>query len=195
MMALENDNHLKLQASFGLDETARNTWARVAMHKNIPATESLREDRIVWLANPSETLEMYSDLKKFPVDPNLKTKIIVPLNIANNPSGVLGFNCSEVITPTDTEISFVTAITSLVALTLTTSLGQLNGSANGNRLLSRRQKQVLALMSEGLTNAEIAEELGFSQSTIRHESMRIYKTLQVSSRKSAVEKFLQTSNN
>jgi DNA-binding NarL/FixJ family response regulator len=40
-------------------------------------------------------------------------------------------------------------------------------------------------MIEGKTNHELAEDLGFSVSTIRHETMRIYLLLQVSDRKEA----------
>ena len=52
-------------------------------------------------------------------------------------------------------------------------------------VLTRRQLLILAGMIEGKTNHELAEDLGFSVSTIRHETMRIYSLLQVSDRKEA----------
>jgi DNA-binding NarL/FixJ family response regulator len=45
-------------------------------------------------------------------------------------------------------------------------------------------------MVEGKTNHELANELGFSVSTIRHETMRIYQSLAVSDRKEAAKKAL-----
>ena len=48
-------------------------------------------------------------------------------------------------------------------------------------------------MIKGKTNHELATELGFSDSTIRHETMRIYQTLNVSDRKEAAKKALQLS--
>jgi len=47
-------------------------------------------------------------------------------------------------------------------------------------------------MSDGLTNSQIANELGFSESTIRQESMRMYEILQVAGRKEAVKKYNQS---
>ena len=52
-------------------------------------------------------------------------------------------------------------------------------------ILTQRQLLILAGMIEGKTNHELAEDLGFSVSTIRHETMRIYSLLQVSDRKEA----------
>jgi len=54
--------------------------------------------------------------------------------------------------------------------------------------LSARQLLILAGMIEGKTNHELAVELGFSTSTVRHETMRIYNALAVSDRKEAAKK-------
>jgi hypothetical protein len=43
-------------------------------------------------------------------------------------------------------------------------------------------------MLEGTTNHELASEMGFSVSTLRHETMLIYLTLAVSDRKAAAKK-------
>ena len=45
-------------------------------------------------------------------------------------------------------------------------------------------------IGEGKTNHKLATELGFSVSTIRHETMRIYQALNVSDRKEAAKKAL-----
>jgi DNA-binding CsgD family transcriptional regulator len=53
--------------------------------------------------------------------------------------------------------------------------------------LSSRQLRVLALMAKGMTNGQIARVLAFSESTIRQETMAIYRTLQVKGRAEAVD--------
>jgi DNA-binding CsgD family transcriptional regulator len=53
--------------------------------------------------------------------------------------------------------------------------------------LSARQKVILNGMVEGKTNYQLANELGYSVSTIRHETMRIFRTMGVDDRKSAAE--------
>ena len=59
--------------------------------------------------------------------------------------------------------------------------------------LTPRQILVLRGMVEGKTNHELATEMGFSVSTIRHETMRIYQALAVSDRKEAAKKALMLS--
>jgi DNA-binding CsgD family transcriptional regulator len=59
--------------------------------------------------------------------------------------------------------------------------------------LTQRQVLILRGMVEGKTNHELATELGFSVSTIRHETMRIYQALAVSDRKEAAKKALTLS--
>ena len=59
--------------------------------------------------------------------------------------------------------------------------------------LTPRQLSILGGMVEGKTNHELATELGFSVSTIRHETMRIYQALAVSDRKEAAKKALALS--
>ena len=61
-----------------------------------------------------------------------------------------------------------------------------NGSGHSPRM-SDRQIQILKGMVEGKTNHDLATELGFSVSTIRHETMAIFRELGVSDRKEAAK--------
>jgi RNA polymerase sigma factor (sigma-70 family) len=53
------------------------------------------------------------------------------------------------------------------------------------RALSARQREILGLVGEGLSNAEIAERLFLSQSTIKQHLRRAYKVLKVKNRTEA----------
>lgn len=53
-----------------------------------------------------------------------------------------------------------------------------------------RQLQILQGMVEGKTNHELATDLGYSVSTVRHETMRIFQTLGVSDRREAARSAL-----
>lgn len=64
---------------------------------------------------------------------------------------------------------------------------------SGAAQLSARQLAILRGMVEGKTNHELATELGFSVSTVRHETMRIYQALSVSDRKEAAKKAMTLS--
>jgi DNA-binding CsgD family transcriptional regulator len=68
---------------------------------------------------------------------------------------------------------------------------QLDGGLEGHidqtkARLTERERLVLQLMAEGLTNPQIAERLAYSLSTIRLDSMSIYRKLGVSGRVEAV---------
>jgi DNA-binding NarL/FixJ family response regulator len=55
-------------------------------------------------------------------------------------------------------------------------------SVNGAQLLTKREEQVVHLLAEGLTNREIAKELGLSPHTIKNYLFRIFDKLGVSTR-------------
>lgn len=61
-----------------------------------------------------------------------------------------------------------------------------DGNVSPSPLLSPRQLDILRLMEEGFTNARIASEILYSESTVRMESMAIYRSLGVHSRQEAV---------
>ena len=61
---------------------------------------------------------------------------------------------------------------------------------SGGAQLTGRQLSILRGMVDGKTNHELATELGFSVSTVRHETMRVYQALNVSDRKEAAKKAL-----
>jgi DNA-binding CsgD family transcriptional regulator len=100
----------------------------------------------------------------------------------------------------DTESVEEVARNYAVALGLYLSLAHEPGSSStrtvidrmeiGSDQLTPRQLSILRGMVEGKTNHELANELGFSVSTIRHETMRIYQALAVSDRKEAAKKAL-----
>ncbi|WP_322020390.1 helix-turn-helix transcriptional regulator [Clostridium butyricum] len=60
---------------------------------------------------------------------------------------------------------------------------------NSNKeILSNREKEVLQVLSQGLSNKEIAENLNISLATVKTHIIKIYSKLNVSSRVQAVEK-------
>jgi len=69
-------------------------------------------------------------------------------------------------------------------------LGNSQRRSAGREDFTPRQLSILGGMVEGKTNHELASELGFSVSTIRHETMRIYQTLGVSDRREAAREAL-----
>lgn len=52
--------------------------------------------------------------------------------------------------------------------------------------LTDRQMRILGLMAKGLTNSQISKRVGFSESTVRQETMAIYRYFGVGGRREAV---------
>ena len=59
---------------------------------------------------------------------------------------------------------------------------------HGDVSLTPRQKEVLRLLAMDLTYSQIAPRLGFSESTVKQEAMKIFRKLGVANRIEAVKK-------
>jgi len=55
-------------------------------------------------------------------------------------------------------------------------------SANGGKLLTSREEQVVALVADGLSNRNVASELGLSEHTVKKYLFHIFEKLGISSR-------------
>ena len=55
-------------------------------------------------------------------------------------------------------------------------------SANGEKLLTSREEQVVALVADGLSNRNVATELGLSEHTVKKYLFRIFEKLGISNR-------------
>ena len=84
-------------------------------------------------------------------------------------------------------LAFIQAMTAhhVVLGGLLPHAGHFSSSDAQNITLTERQKKILAGMIEAKTNHQLAQELGFSVSTIRHETMEIFQLLDASDRKEA----------
>ena len=127
-----------------------------------------------------------------------KTLLMIQLRERGAVHGYLVLRFSNPVEDTDSVEEI--ARNYAVALGLYLSLAHEPGSSSSRSIVERietgsdqltpRQVSILRGMVEGKTNHELANELGFSVSTIRHETMRIYQALSVSDRKEAAKKAL-----
>ena len=77
------------------------------------------------------------------------------------------------------------------SLSLVEGMGVEEGAAHAQRRpapgnLSDRQLRILGFMAKGLTNSQISKRVGFSESTVRQETMAIYRYFGVGGRREAV---------
>ena len=66
-----------------------------------------------------------------------------------------------------------------------------NGKALADEPLTERQELILKMIAEGRTNSDISDLLGYSESTIRQETIKIYSALKVTGRRAAAQEALK----
>jgi len=54
--------------------------------------------------------------------------------------------------------------------------------------LTARQFRILQMMADGMTNQAISQRIGFSESTVRQETMAVYRHFGVHDRREAVQR-------
>ncbi len=186
LMNLAKDAHLEVIGSFGQSEEQLKGWGRIPLSEDVPGTDAIKEDRLVWLADKDDWSEHYPVIASYPGDHTMQTLINAPLYVRSSPCGVLGVMCNKQTKPTAENIAFIDIIAGLVSLHLSKSFAKLQTLEDRGAYLTKRQIVILEFISQQLTNMQIARELGYSESTIRHETMRIYELLQASGRREAV---------
>lgn len=189
---LHPDGMVRPIDSFGYSDEQMQGWNEFPLSEKLPVTDAIRNDQLVWLADKTDWHREYPELANYPGDLASNTLIVLSIDIYGAPAGALGIMSSEQVQPTPELISFISAVGGMVGLYLSrVNEGRyaqiVRGPINMNQsFLSPRQMRILSLMAQDYTNPQIGKELGFSESTVRQETMRIYQILQVSGRKEAI---------
>lgn len=136
-----------------------------------------------------------------------KSTIFQPANLSGSPLGTLALPLVQgkapigcfvvVLSPECLEnplpLEIAEALEKLgghFVLTKGVSINQkISGTREGSvEDLTTRQVKILGFMGDGMTNAEISTQVMLSESTVRQETIRIYRALQVTGRQEAVAK-------
>jgi len=207
----EQDGTLRVIGSFGMSPLALKASSDLSLWDASPMTDALRhgepvilptaqavEQRYPWLGNAQQSHEPLATW---------------PLALPSERIGAVEVIFSESPDPERlrADVAGVAAILALYfslvgkrapsadSVESPRSSGNGHGGNHGNhrpildaddprvaRALSDRQLQILGLMAKGLTNGQIAARVGFSESTVRQETMAIYRFLNVGGRHEAV---------
>lgn len=183
---LNGDAHLELLDNFGQNDEINTGWRTIPLSHNLPATDSVKEDRMVWLSDHQDWEEFYPHLLEYPDSSELKTLVNYPLHITSAPIGVLGVMCNKENKATPEDNSFISIVSGLLSLHISKQQNRTAQLEERGAYLTKRQITIIEMMSQQMTNMQIARELGYSESTVRHETMRIYEILQANGRREAV---------
>ena len=117
--------------------------------------------------------------------------LIIPISNGKSLKGfiLLELDCAQLSAE---NLSLIEIMGKVCALYLLSELPELKQSNSTEKIASQlqfsaRQLQIINGFVEGKTNHELAEDLGFSVSTVRHETMDIFRLLGASDRKEAAK--------
>jgi DNA-binding CsgD family transcriptional regulator len=201
---LNNENKVRYVSQYGFKKSSIEPYSSLhSIHDRYPITDAIRERSTVWINTLPQWPEEYELLKELPYQNGEKSFICFPIEKRGAPVAVFGIFCEPVIQP-DAEIdAFLKSIGNLLSLYIYRSSDvhpdQRNSKikrtiqANGvsHEKLTDRQRIILRMMSEGQTNTAIGVMLGYSESTIRQESIKIFATLECNGRREASQLYLE----
>jgi DNA-binding CsgD family transcriptional regulator len=195
---LESDGGIRFSGQFGFTADQMKPWENSSIEDPIPTADALRTNTTIWLADKEDWAREYSNFAKFREIDSARTFIALPITARGSHMSVLGILSSDSVAPTPGLSTFVETIAGLIALQMSQVEGREDGKVtNKNSILfslfTRRQREIMRLIADGLTNAQIGAELDFSESTIRQESMRIYEILGASGRSDAIRMYRSVS--
>lgn len=168
-----------------------SAWESFPLDESLPITDALRENRMVWLSDMVEMERQYPALAGYTRHSPTGTVVCMPMERFGSLVGGMGFFSPEVLFPNPTTAAFIKAVTGLVALKLYLIHSEREAHTLGvYDRLTDRQVQILVRISRGDTNAQIADLIGYSESTVRQETMRLFDILGVENRKQAREWYL-----
>jgi DNA-binding CsgD family transcriptional regulator len=190
----EQDARSFVIGSFGIDLDVFSLLSPMPLWERLPWTDAVRDGEPLTFATHEDFRNGYPHLEGQP--DLVRPTIIWPLTNGMQRIGAL---CLQF---TDGNLNLVVdefeQTLALCALYL-----QLRRNVNGAEAhpasepsdvdrrselgLTERQQQVLELIADGMTNAQIGKYVGFSESTVKQETMRVFRYLGVTDRRAAVQ--------
>jgi DNA-binding CsgD family transcriptional regulator len=187
-----NRQTVRARASYGVNQDRFADWQEFPLDWKLPVTDALTEKRLVWINSLPEWPPEYPLLKGVEYSEELRTQIVVPIFRLESCVGCLGILSEKNLNP-DQEIDlFLQTLSHLISLHVYRKERERakKGSPNVTSLTDR-QVEILMHISEKKTNIEIADIMGYSESTIRQETIRIFEKLHLSGRNEARRYFLE----
>lgn len=207
------DGSLHVVGEFGLSDAESGALGPLSLWDAQPLADSVRTGEPVFVVDPVEAAEHYPQVTG--ESDGFRPLAVWPLSLPNQRVGAIQmvFDDEPDAAAIQADMAGVSAVLALY-LSLLTSIAAVPDQAvtamraadagggfptaelatlqarparkPGPSVLSERQSGILQLMAKGLTNAQIAKRIGFSESTVRQETMVIYRFFGVGGRQEAV---------
>jgi DNA-binding CsgD family transcriptional regulator len=169
-----------------------SSLALIELENRTPWADAIRHGKVVIVNTLPEWGPDYPLAKNFPVSSGAKSAITLPIYVSGTPIAAIHIMSKRVLLPNVELESFLKTLSSVFSMyfyrNVLSSPDEIddlqpknqsrNSDAHGNSLeLTERQLVILRLISEERTNLSISQFLGYSESTVRQEIMKIFDKL------------------
>lgn len=204
-----DDGYLEVLGWFGYPREVVEAYRRMSLFDDVPLTQAARLRQPVALFNGDDVARDYPQLIQDVMGTSPRAPgalMAVPMVSDLGTIGVLGVSFPGAVDPDDGTLPALVSLSPLLGLyvELTTPPGSASprpssvqgdpddDSTDGAPLLdanglTKRQLRVLSMLAKKMSNREIALALDYSVSTIRLDTMAIFRYLGVEGRRDAVE--------
>ena len=199
------DGTIQFSGCFGFEAHVSPAFAITTVWDDTPASAAVRDHRFLLLADRVEIQEQFANYaKQFP---DLHSVMAAPLMSHSTPHGVCLVLSDEPMTHPQPSAEILNGYCLALSLYVQPPptdesqpvqhslhrLGELpSHSALVPHQLTHRQFTVLRYLCQGYTNRQIAQRIGFSESTVRQDTMAIYAALGVHRRADAIRTALES---
>ena len=189
---ITEDGYLSPLGTFGIPAQVLACWGNIPLSVDVPFTDAVKRDTII-LLKKEEGLEKYPSLSNYDGIPEQWDSFLVCPIL---PHGLISLTLDS--TP-KMDKQFELFLKTVGLITIHHFSRNRNRFENGNNnhrdrsvkksgVLTDRQTKIMNLMEKGLSNPSIAEQIGYSESLVRQETMEIYTILNLSGRKELIER-------
>ena len=169
-------------------------WASLPLTIESPIAVAILTSAIsIFIAGTNWT-EKFPALASFKDEARRRTVISIPMMKSGSPIGAISLLTNRRITLSAQTAQFLNTIASVLSLAAVTApIRKIEvikpPSHQTFTLLTARQLKILQLIANKQTNKEIAEAIDQSESTVKHETIRIFLHLGVHGRTQAAEMY------
>lgn len=174
-------------ASFGLSDQLKLDRQNIPLAHNLPSTVAIRMNDSIWIPTQLAIDEQFQDLAKFTDTPKYNSLYALPIRKFGAPVGsvvILGDRLTM-----DGGIKKYLELLGLMLASRFLSTDQYidrlptkKSDGKLDQKLTKREELIQVGMAKGFTNAQIAIELGYSESTIRQSAVELFSKLGVTNR-------------
>jgi DNA-binding CsgD family transcriptional regulator len=207
LFELTDRNEFITVDTFGIDEPSQNEIAATySLNHHLPISESIKSGEIILITEDQKFIEEYPLLTNFPILLHGKSLFAVPISLSATPVAAFAIFCKADPALHNVDLDFLTAVADIFALSVYASrdfnsvarkveLDIPHLAANDPEDLTPRQVLISRLISEGRTNHDISELIGYSESTVRQEIMKVFVLTHSTSRREVGEHYRSTHKN